>query len=764
MYRLWDDTSLNPLAVGSRISCARDIYNSKRFWGWQLVFAWKCLEHIASVAGGCVALASGVPEPGLVIGGVSGALALSSLIVERLGRESPGRTKELGSVRAALLEKFSDDIIFGLLPRADLNAADEALERSLPKIVIDRVRLAEVAVDEKGFPKSAAALIVGELVKVEPIFSSTGRGEDDQGICRKFALEVIETAMSAALSDREYVAELAPFLSPAIAQGVGRVQAEIVRQADLSRRRHEELLALIQSIDGNTPEPALVEAGMKFGEIRPGASKAEILAHLERFATEYHNLRKQLAILTANDNRLQGARQAAEAALAHGDIDLARRCLAEAIAISGERAAERRVQWETIAREEADALASLARADILAWNWQAADLHWTRARELVAQIDLQAADELAWEAAEALDGVGERFGTELFQAAVTWWRRLARPPSTRYTRIRAASAYYRLGSTLVVMGRHCDGKTGAGLLAEAEEALGRSLQYVNKGHQPTEWAYIQLFLGDVFRSQAKRCELEIQRTLLAKAIDMYVSSQTIFTHIAMPDKWAMVQIRLGEVLGMLGTNTEGESGAALLNDAVEACRAAVRVLTKDSFPVEWKIGQFRLGEALVRQAEHFIGEDGKEQIREAIVAQDAALRDYSIASDPMNYVSLGKSYYQLAVRTSDSAEAVEFLKRAIQYFRCTIVDYNRKSMAAAWAEMQYNLSLALFDLAKHSSGGEIPSLVGQARVALSASLRVWTESYFPLQYQKAKNTQIALEEFRTTISKPRRIRTSKVRV
>jgi hypothetical protein len=692
------------------------------------------------MAGGCVALAFGPLDPGLVISGVAGAAAIVGVAAEKLASRGPEAEKELAKIRTAVFDRFKDDIIFNRLPPADLNAADEALERALPDCIVDmsKFRLADAAVSEAGFAKHAAALIVDALGKSEAIFAVPKTGGNDT--CRVFARAVIEAALTAAVSRKEYFAEFQPFLLNAMAQGVGRVEAKVDREAEAARLRHEELLTLIRGVGGNTPEKALIEAARKFGEVKPDASNADLAAHLEYFAGEYRKLREQMAALAAKDNRLRGAQQAAEEALAQGDLDAARRYLTEAVSIRAERAKEARAQWEQTVRDEADSLAALAQADLMALDWQAADGHWSEAAESLAVIDGEAAKSLVWDAAEALRQFGERFGRSgAMRAAIARWRTLLAKTAPDEAEL-VGSLQNNLGNALSSQGMRSGGADGVRLLAEAVDAFRAALRIYTETEMPACWAMTQNNLGNALSSQGMRSGGAGGVRLLAEAVETYRAALRVYTEDKMPTDWATTQNNLGAALSSQGMRGGGADGVRLLAEAVEAYRAALRVRTETEMPADWAMTQNNLGAALFSQGMRSGGADGVRLLAEAVEACRAALRIYTETEMPAQWAmtqnNLGAALGSQGMRR-DGADGVRLLAEAVDAYRAALRVYTETEMPADWAATQYNLGTALFSQGKRSGGAEAQQLYKQAEEAVLNALRIWTAEHFPQDHQDA---------------------------
>jgi hypothetical protein len=127
-----------------------------------------------------------------------------------------------------------------------------------------------------------------------------------------------------------------------------------------------------------------------------------LAAEIERFEAGYRALQAQVEAIVLVDNRVAALKADAEQALAEGDLDKARAAWRAAADAAREKAAEPVRNAALLKSAEAD-------AHLLALDWQAADIAWTEAAEMLAPFDREGAEDVAEDASGRLLRHGERF-------------------------------------------------------------------------------------------------------------------------------------------------------------------------------------------------------------------------------------------------------------------------------------------------------------------------------------------------------------------
>lgn len=219
-----------------------------------MAFLEDCIERSVALAATCGWLAfSGGAEAiaGVAIGGTGLASAVSST----LRKHGPESDTALRSIR----KRISKDLrAFAKVEhwdnRADLAAADEAMERALVGCFLDRKALAASARSKNGFPEEATRLILLKLAEHEKtVFGPTG-----PQAARDYAALVVRTALNAAIENESYFKNLQPHLLLEMLRGVGTVEEKV----DAVRA---EVSKILEILNANRP---LSENAREIGDIK----------------------------------------------------------------------------------------------------------------------------------------------------------------------------------------------------------------------------------------------------------------------------------------------------------------------------------------------------------------------------------------------------------------------------------------------------------------------------------------------------------------
>lgn len=634
-----------------------------------------CLEHLTAIGIGVGACALAPFDAGLTAGAVIGGAGLFSRIRENMRKAGLDDKAAIERMQKAILREW-DRWQATQEYRDAVTEADAAMTRLLPQLMMTREELAATATKspDAAYPKAAAREVVDRLATHDAIFATPADKGAEPPLARRFALEAVERALRAAKEDKDY----ATLLTLDIAIELARAIAETLQAVNELRIRIDAGFAAVQASLGSEFERLSVQAMRgavaRFVVLKPDATMSELVQAIEQFVPQYEDLRARVAALEADDNRLKGAQQGARHALDLGDLDAARRYLAEAADIQVERAAEP-------ARQAAAMIDELARADLLALDWQSADANWSRASAMLEPFDLAAAETLAEDAAEALAVHGERFA-------------------------RSASIAAAIGRLQVLAGSAA---------ARGEEAL---------------WAGRQNNLGIALRLQAVLIGDEAELALLAQSVEAYRAALTVYTKAATPADWAMAQNNLGNALQNQGACTEGKAGLALLAQAVEAYRAALTVYTKAALPVDWAMAQNNLANTLALEGDRTRGEKGLALLAQAVEAYRAALTVYTEAASPIAWAgtqnNLGTALKAQGARTNGKA-GLKLLSRAVEAYRAALTVRTEAAMPALWAMTMENLATYHEHLADRTPAPQHE--LRAAQDALVAVLRVYTPEH-----------------------------------
>jgi len=473
---------------------------------------WTCIEKIAAMAGGCVALAaSGHVDAGLAVGTLSAGAGILGFFREQREKHGPESDRELAKIRTAVLARFDLEIANYSFAEADVNAADAALERSLAKCMLDRTKLAQSAVTPDGFPARATAVVLDALAKVEPIFGPEGT-QGASATCRSIATAVIETALNEAVKNKDYFAHFQKDLLIEMARVLGDVA---VQQAEMLA-----LLRKLEARDSNTQQaiiegvdPALIiTVAQKFS---PGvADKDQAIAALERAAEDLASLKRQAAAGTNLGDLVDEAVRRIAARIAAEDF---------AGAVSEGEAA-----FDRLAEREAEQRAT-AKAGLIKLADENRRVHF---------LSGDAAGTARWIARGlALEAEAAEAPLAALDAAHT--------------------AYWERGRD---QGLNLDLEIAAAL---AGQALGRpGLDADQRGNW---WNNLGIALATLGEREAGTARLDA-------AVRAYEAALLEYTRERAPLNWAATQNNLGNVLQTLG---EREAGTAQLDTAVRAYEAAL---------------------------------------------------------------------------------------------------------------------------------------------------------------------------------------------
>ena len=586
----------------------------------------KCLEPVTAIGCGLGALALGTLDGGITAGAVIGGSGLIRAYGEARSQHGLDSQKHMDRTRLAIDRAYNRDTL-DTAGRASLIRADEALAKHLVNAVPDRVALGAAAVNVERYPVAACALILARLEGLDPLFR-------DDAIARDFATQVITAALGEALNNPDYIALLSVHILTAIGQGV----AELKEGQTKDRARDEafqddtaeamrQILERLNADDKKTIDKIKREVEKAITN-HPQMAQAEIVEQVIFLIESREQALTKLAANPAEDNRIRSFQAAAEQALERNDDASAITALEQAEAAIGER-------------QEADARASASYANIRAGlllgqgDWQSADIAWAQAAAMVMPFDVDAGENIVWDAAMNLLQFGETFGrTPALVASAQRWRALKTVEIARGDAVRTANVQNNLGNVLQILSERTGGEAGFALLGQAVAAYRAALTVYTKAAMPTEWAMTQNNLGIVFTRQGERTGGDAGLDLLHQAVAAFHAALTVRTEAAMPIDWAMTQNNLGAVLRSQGERTGGEAGLDLLGEAVDAYRAALTVHTEAAMPAEWAGTQNNLGLVLTRQGERTGGEAGLDLLRQAVAAFHAALRVYTPAQFP----------------------------------------------------------------------------------------------------------------------------------
>jgi tetratricopeptide (TPR) repeat protein len=394
------------------------------------------------------------------------------------------------------------------------------------------------------------------------------------------------------------------------------------------------LQAIRMAGGSDLPDRAIRDAIVRFIDVKPDASHAELTDAIDRFEAGYRALEQQLAAISVRDNRVTSLKADAEAALAEGDLDKARAAYGEAAEVARDTAAEP-------VRTAAELKSAEADAHLLALDWQSADAAWTEAAAMLAPFDRKAADELVEDSGWLLGKHGELYARAgALSAAIARLRAGVASADERGDERQAALRRNNLGYTLRIQGERTGSRDGLRLLDEALTVLREALAILDRADLPAQWAIAQNNFGIALFAVGERTDGPEGVRLLDEAVTAYRDALIVRTRAAMPADWAMTQNNLSVALHTQGLRTVGPGSLRLLDEAVTACREALTVRTRADRPAQWAITQCNLGNALSSQGERTDGPEGLHLLDEAVTAYRDALTGLIDADMPAHWAAI----------------------------------------------------------------------------------------------------------------------------
>lgn len=250
-----------------------------------------CVERATALAAACGWLAFGGGAEAIV-GVTVGAAGLATLVSEVSRRHGPESAAALSAIRKRVrtdLESFAD--VERWDAKADIRAADLAMQRGLVGCFLDRRELAASARSVEGFPGAATILILEKLGAREP--GTFGPSGAEAG--KSFAKTVIETALKAAIENHAYFTELQPHLLIEALQGIGTIEAKIDDVLQIVEDTHALLLEM------NRRASELSSSG---SDAEPGKTNSDPLATMPEIGDSefYENIKTLLGYLYINES------------------------------------------------------------------------------------------------------------------------------------------------------------------------------------------------------------------------------------------------------------------------------------------------------------------------------------------------------------------------------------------------------------------------------------------------------------------------------
>ncbi|MEM7703453.1 MAG: hypothetical protein AAF251_16060 [Pseudomonadota bacterium] len=660
----------------------------------------KCIEPLTYIAGGWGAYALGALDGGITVGAMAASGALVRIWAEAKEKFDLDSKRVLKHQRERILARWEQHSGESWVAQADVNAADERLAKHLGEAIPSAKELGLSIRDGKAYPAEAAKMIVDRIALRSDckIFREEGH-EGSSVTARRFALEVVEAALEAALEIPEYAQKLHTWFFVAINEGIGEandkldailagqfdVAAALALTEERAKQRHEALLtkvdqlqeqvaALVKALSEQStlPDPILRDTIMLELEAKPGSTVQDLAGAVVRFKAKHDELQAELDQIQTLDNRLAALKAHADEAMRNYDHDAADRIFGEMRELEDERAVEsvrRSVRFAT----------SQAKARMLNRDSKGAAQVWLDASYKLLPYDAEAAGALRNSAGIALFEFGLRYPGDALETAVYMFRKALEAFDEKTMTSGWATAQNNLGNALSTLGERND---GVAHFDEAVAAYRASLKVRSFDAAPKVWAMTQNNLANVLATLGYRKGRLAGEENLRDAVVAYEEVLSVNARDLTPLDWANTQNNLGNCLSMLGGFVDGPNGEALLRQAESAYRAALEVRTRKANPVDWAQTNSNLGIVLRNQAERATKQRSIELLVEAGSTYSAALEVYTRKDDPVMWArtheNMAIALYRLAL--SDDLNMCEHLRNGHEAVAAALMVFSPDEM------------------------------------------------------------------------------------
>jgi len=266
---------------------------------------------------------------------------------------------------------------------------------------------------------------------------------------------------------------------------------------------------------------------------------------------------------------------------------------------------------------------------------------------------------------------------------------------------------YRLAGDAAYKGREFEG---------AASAYGKALSHADRDRDATEWANLQLRIGNSESVLISRSEGAAVRRHGESANKAYSLALEVYRKETLPQGWAATQNNLGIALRDLAGRSEGPQAAAYLVRSVAAYGSALQVYTREQLPQNWARTQHNLGIALGDLAGRSEGPQAAAYLARSVAAYGSALQVYTREQLPQDWAgtqnNLGNALRDLAGR-SEGPQGAAYLAQSVAAFGSALQVYTREQLPQDWAATQNNLGNALRDLAGRSEGPQGAAYLAQ---------------------------------------------------
>ena len=217
--------------------------------------------------------------------------------------------------------------------------------------------------------------------------------------------------------------------------------------------------------------------------------------------------------------------------------------------------------------------------------------------------------------------------------------------------------------------------------AEMIRACERALEVYTLETTPTQWAQVQLMLGELFRARSDGDRADN----LERATTALDASLRVFTEDAFPDEWLRAHYHRGPALVFRSGGNRNDN----LRQALESLRIAAAGVPREAAPEVWAALQVTIAQALLDRTD--AGE--QERVERAIAVLDAALTVLGDETPSLSSI-LARRFLADAYLRREGGDADENLDQAIHALEAAQQQDWAPTDLNAWTTAQVNLGQA----------------------------------------------------------------------
>jgi tetratricopeptide (TPR) repeat protein len=221
----------------------------------------------------------------------------------------------------------------------------------------------------------------------------------------------------------------------------------------------------------------------------------------------------------------------------------------------------------------------------------------------------------------------------------------------------------------------------------------------NKEVNPTDWADVQIDLGDTYYSRGMLGHSESSQDI-EKAIEYIKNALDVYNLEQYPQKWSELQHRLGVGYSDLRSGNYADN----LELAIYHLNEALKVRKRENYPYGWAITQKNLGVIYWQRTTGGRG-DKLTNFMDSKKCYEQALTVFSFDQYPVEWAetqhNLGTWYKNCAIATNHNAE---YYEQAISCFKEAEKVF--KPQTESWGKVQFELGTCYKNLEKYAQENE----------------------------------------------------------